>query len=52
MKIKTSVLTVAALTVLTAVDVFAGSRLIATSGVTQLEGGAGGGLVGSTDGGI
>ena len=44
MKIKSIGLTAVALSALAVADVHAGSRLLATSGVTQLEGGAGGGL--------
>ncbi|MEE3191298.1 MAG: DUF3034 family protein, partial [Pseudomonadota bacterium] len=44
MKSKLIPLTAVAISTLAVADVNAGSRLIATSGVTQLEGGAGGGL--------
>ena len=44
MKTKLITLTAVAISTLAVADVNAGSRLIATSGVTQLEGGAGGGL--------
>ena len=44
MKTKLITLTAVAISTLAVADVNAGSRLLATSGVTQLEGGAGGGL--------